>query len=90
MFSHPDRIGQLAREHHHDMLAKASQRRLRNQHGRPSPRTPDAAGRITRRLIEAIARAGIATAETSGTTWPARPHPLAEPASHTRTPGLHS
>jgi hypothetical protein len=24
MFTHPDRIGQLAREHHHQMLAQAS------------------------------------------------------------------
>jgi hypothetical protein len=31
MFTHPDRIGQLARERHHDMLAQASQRRPRNQ-----------------------------------------------------------
>lgn len=26
MFTHPDRIGQLAREHHHRMLAQASLR----------------------------------------------------------------
>lgn len=28
MFTRPDRIGQLAREHHHDMLAQAGQHRL--------------------------------------------------------------
>lgn len=86
MFTHPDRIGQLAREHHHDMLAQASQRRLRNQHGRRPSRTPNAAARITRRLAEAIARAGVVAAGTPGATWSARPHPLAEPAGHTRTP----
>jgi hypothetical protein len=83
MFTHPDRIGQLAREHHHDMLAQASQRRLRNQHGRRSPRTPHAA-KFTRRLVEALARAGVV--EHPGATWPARPHQLAEPAGHASTP----
>ena len=37
MFTHPDRIGQLAHEHHHQMLAQASQRQLRHQHGRRQP-----------------------------------------------------
>ena len=86
MFTHPDRIGQLAREHHHDMLAQASQRRVGNQHGSRPSRTPHAAARITRRLAAAIARAGIVAAETPGATWPARPHPLAEPAGHVSTP----
>jgi hypothetical protein len=55
MFTHPDRIGQLAREHHHDMLAQASQRRVGNQRGRRASRTPHAAARITRRLAAVIA-----------------------------------
>jgi hypothetical protein len=86
MFTHPDCIGQLAREHHHDMLAQASQRRLRNQHGRRSPGTPNAAAKFTPRLVEALARAGVVAAETPGATWPARPHQLAEPAGHASTP----
>jgi len=87
MFAHPDRIGQLAREHHHDMLAQASQRRLRDQHGRRPSRTPNAAARVIRRLAAAIARGGVVAAETRGATWPARPHPLPEPVGHTSTPG---
>ena len=50
MFTHPDRIGQLAREHHHQMLAQASQRQLRHQHTRPAATT-----RIIRRLAALIA-----------------------------------
>jgi hypothetical protein len=57
MFTHPDRIGQLAQENHRHMLAQASQRRLGNQHGRSSART-HAAARITRRLAGAITRTG--------------------------------
>jgi hypothetical protein len=34
MFTHPDRIGQLAAEHHQHMLAQARQRTLRRQRGR--------------------------------------------------------
>jgi hypothetical protein len=47
-FTHPDRIGQLAGEHHHQMLAKTSQRQLRHQHGRPAASTR-VIGRLTRR-----------------------------------------
>ena len=54
MITHPDRISQLAREHHHQMLAQASQRRLRHQHSRP------ATTRIIRRLAALIAGAGVA------------------------------
>jgi hypothetical protein len=89
MFTHPDRIGQLAREHHHDMLAQASQRRLRTQHGRRSFKMPDAAAWITRRLAAALARAGVVAAQTPGATWPARPHPPAHPAGHASTPDRH-
>jgi hypothetical protein len=57
MFTHPDPLGQLAAEHHRQMLAEARQRTLRHQRGRPSSRTPDIALRITRRLATAITRA---------------------------------
>ena len=73
MFTHPDRIGQLAREHHHQMLAQASQRQLRHQHSRPAATT-----RIIRRLA-ALMRAGVVPAQAPGTIWPARPRRLGEP-----------
>lgn len=82
MFTHPDRIGQLAREHHHQMLAQASQRQLRHQHTRPAATT-----RIIRRLAALIAGAGAVPAQAPGTIWPARPHPLGEPAGRTQIPG---
>jgi hypothetical protein len=62
MFTHPDRIGQLAREHHHQMLAQASQQRLRHQHSRP------ATTRIIRRLAALIAGADVAPAQAPGTS----------------------
>jgi hypothetical protein len=63
MFTHPGRIGQLAREHHHQMLAQASRGRLRHQHSRPAAST-----RIIRRLAVLIARAGVVPAQGPGTT----------------------
>lgn len=66
MFTQPDRIGQIAREHHYQMLAEASQRQLRHQHGHPAPATPGAATRITRRLAAAIARLGSVPTEAPG------------------------
>lgn len=88
MFTHPDRIGQLAAEHHQHMLAQARQRTLQHQHGRRSARMPDAVARITRRLTAAITRTGVVAEETPGATWSARPHQLsgsateAQPSSH--------
>jgi len=38
MYSSPDRIGQLAGDHHHEMLAAARQRQLRPERSRPAPR----------------------------------------------------
>jgi hypothetical protein len=73
MFTSPDPIGQLARQHHHDMLAQASQHTQRNQHSRLSSAKPDAAGLIARHLANAIARAGVVAAETAGATWLTRP-----------------
>ena len=82
MFTHPDRIGQLAGEHHHQMLAQASQRQLRHQHGRPAAST-----RIIGRLAAAIARTGVVTAQAPGAIWPAGPHPPGEPAARAQIPG---
>jgi len=87
MFSHPDRIGQLASEHHHQMLAQASQRQLRHQHDRPAASNPGRPARIARRLAAAIARAGAAAAQAPGAIWPAGPHPFGEPAGQAQTPG---
>ena len=88
MFTHPDRIGQLATEHHEDMLAKARQRKLGQQHGRRSARTRAAAVRITRRLATAVVRIGAAAVKSPGAIWAARPQqpggPAAEP-SHQAT-----
>ena len=81
MFTHPDRIGQLAREHHHQMLAQASQRQLRHQHGRPAAST-----RIIRRLTAMIAGAGVAAQARSAIRL-AGPHPISEPAARTQIPG---
>jgi hypothetical protein len=66
MSTQPDRLGQLAREHHHQMLAEASQRQLRHQHGRPAPATQGAATRITRRLATAIAKFASVATEAPG------------------------
>jgi hypothetical protein len=82
MFTHPDRIGQLAREHHHQMLAQASQRQLRHQHSHPAATTP-----IIRRLATLMARTGAMPAQAPGTIWPARPNPVGEPAGRTQIPG---
>jgi hypothetical protein len=82
MFTHPDRIGQLAREHHHQMLAQASQRQLRHRHRRLAAST-----RIIRRLAAVIAGVGAAPAQPPDVIWTARPHPLGEPAGRTQTPG---
>jgi hypothetical protein len=46
------------------MYAQASQQR--HQHGRPVPRTPNAAASIFRRVASAIARADKAAAQPRG------------------------
>jgi len=60
MFSHPDRLGQLARENHRRMMAEANQRQLRRQHDQQATRTATAAATIIRRVTTAIGRAGTA------------------------------
>ncbi len=66
MFSHPDRIGQLASENHRHMLAQASRRQLLHQDDRRATRTSGLAGRMARRLAASIARAGVVTAQAQG------------------------
>ncbi len=53
MYASPDRIGQLARDHHGQMLTAARQRQLRPEPSRPAPRLPA----LARRLAAAFARA---------------------------------
>jgi len=60
MYASPDRIGQLARDHHHEMLAAARRRQPRAERGRPAPRIPA----LARRLAAAFAK-------TSPTATPA-------------------
>lgn len=64
-----DRLGQLASQHHHEMLADAGRRQLR-QEGR-APRTPGAASAISRRLGAALAKLGVATARVPVSETPA-------------------
>jgi hypothetical protein len=52
MYSSPDRIGQLARDHHHEMIAAARQRQPRAERSRPAPRLPA----LTRRLVTALTK----------------------------------
>ena len=81
MFINPNLATRLAREHHRQLLAEASQRQLRHQHSRP------AATRMIRRLATLIAGAGAMPAPAAGAIWPARPHPLGEPAGRAQIPG---
>ena len=67
MFTHPDRLGRLAREHHHDMLAQAGQRRLRSQSGGRSPAASNAAAQVTRRLAALASRARVVTSRAADT-----------------------
>jgi hypothetical protein len=74
MYTYQDRIGQLARDHHHEMLADARRRQLRQQ-ARPAS---SATRGITRRLTAAIAKAGTAAARVPDAIWPARSPSLGE------------
>jgi hypothetical protein len=66
MYTNPDRISQLAREHHHQLLAQASQRRL-------AAAAPDSAAGITRRLAVVIGRAAVVIAGAPGRYLTGRP-----------------
>ena len=52
MYSSPDRIGQLARDHHHEMIAAARQRQPRPERSHPAPRIPALARRLVTALIK--------------------------------------
>jgi hypothetical protein len=78
MFTNSHLTAQLAREHHRELLAQASQRQLARQHRRLAHRTSGAG--ITGRLAAALARAGVAAARAPGAIWPAWPDPLTDPA----------
>ncbi|MGO8891743.1 MAG: hypothetical protein ACLP8X_23965 [Streptosporangiaceae bacterium] len=56
MSTHPYLASQLAREHHRQMLAAASQRQPRPRQGHQASRTADAAAKIIRRLATLIAK----------------------------------
>jgi hypothetical protein len=59
MFTNPGAIGQIASQHHHELIADArQQRRLLHEQDRPAPRTV----KITRRLAMVMARVGVAPA----------------------------
>jgi hypothetical protein len=77
MYMNSDRIGQLATAHHHEMLADARRRQLRQQ-ARPACGTPDTTSTVTRRLGSAIAKAGAAMARVPSAIRPARPQSLSE------------
>jgi hypothetical protein len=64
-----DRLGQLASQHHHEMLADAGHRHLRAE--ARAPRTPGATSAITRRLGAALAKLGVATARAPLSETPA-------------------
>ena len=64
-----NRLGQLASQHHHKMLADAGRRQLRQE--ARVPRTPGAPSGLTRRLGAALAKFGVATARVPLTETPA-------------------
>jgi hypothetical protein len=59
MFTHPDITSQLGREHQRQMLAAASQRRLRRQHGRQASKATDIAAAVIRRLAPVTAEPSL-------------------------------
>jgi hypothetical protein len=64
-----DRLGQLASQHHHQMLADAGRRQLQQE--ARVPRTPGPTSAITRRLSAVLARFGIGTARAPLSETPA-------------------
>jgi hypothetical protein len=64
-----DRLGQLASQHHHQMLADAGRRQLRQE--ARLPRTPGATSALTRRLSAALAKLGIVAARAPLSETPA-------------------
>ncbi len=68
MYSSPDRIGQLARDHHHEMLAAARQRQPRPERSHPARRLPA----LTRRLAAALTKPTPTPTPTPTTATAAR------------------
>ena len=64
-----DRLGQLANQHHHELLADARQRQLRQQGRSRTLRAPSA---LSRRLSAAFAKVGIGAAGVPDTIASAR------------------
>jgi hypothetical protein len=64
-----DRLGQLASQNHHQMLADAGHRQLRQE--ARVPRTPGTPSAITRFLGAALAKLGIVTARAPLSETPA-------------------
>jgi hypothetical protein len=64
-----NRLGQLASQHHHEMLADAGRRQLRQE--ARVPRTPGASSAVTRRLAAALAKFGVTTARAPLSETPA-------------------
>jgi hypothetical protein len=59
MFTYPDITSQLVREHQRQMLAAASQRQLRRQHGRQTSTAAGIAAAVIRRLAPVIAEPSL-------------------------------
>jgi len=59
MFTHPDITSQLVREHQRQMLAAASQRQPRRQHGRQTSKATGIAAAVIRRLAPVIAEPSL-------------------------------
>jgi hypothetical protein len=59
MFTHPDITSQLVRERQRQMLAAASQRHLRRQHGRRTSKATGIAAAVIRRLTPVIAEPSL-------------------------------
>src|ERR1700722_1434481 len=76
MYSSPDRIGQLARDHHHEMIAAARQRQPRAARSRPAPPLPPPPAPAARR------------AKPPGPP-PPRPHPPPSHRPHQGHPDPH-
>jgi hypothetical protein len=60
MFTHPDITSQFVREHRRQLLAAASQRQLRRQHGRQVSKATGIAAAVIRRLAPVTAEPSLA------------------------------
>jgi len=59
MFTHPDITSQFVREHQRQLLAAASQRQLRRQHGRQVSKATGIAVAVIRRLAPVTAEPSL-------------------------------